>query len=802
MPKMKTHSGTKKRFRITGTGKVMREQAGKRHSREQVVRRARGASGTVEVSPRRRQEGQAAARSLSRIPDRPEHHPPAWTTWLRRRNARSNTQWHASRGQSTPTRSAGSTLERASGYRGQRSRLYRKAKEQVTHSLVYAYRDRRARKGDFRKLWIQRINAAARANGMTYNRLIQGLREGRVQVDRRMLADLAVNDPAAFIALVELREAALPADVNAQRERRGLSRVARPEQPRRGEPGLLTAPSARIKAGPAARRRAFRAQVRAFLAEGPQAVREALERRELRRRGVRRTDVADRHRDLRRSARLRRRPLVRPDPRRPIDGAVGHDHPARAWSPSASWSTYRWRRRTAEPRGWWRSAYRSATPATPARSIRTADAAGADAVVLTAESVDLYNPKCVRATSAACSTCRSPSAPTSPSRRRAWREPGLRVLAADGAGVRDLDDELDGGALAAPTAWLFGNEAGGCPTASTRSPTARCGSRSTAGPRASTSPRRPPSASTPRPAPNAVPDLGPQDLRRASRPSSRVSSPKANDSFITWAGSAVVRRRSDSCISGCSWTALACSSTSSVHTSMDARLLHRAADAESLDAAHSVEVYALALATGRLPAGAPGDCLRRHACSLNPPYWVRSGPTSLTTRWKATSALACPRTYAITAPSAWSMSLPVNPPALEKCETARADGDGVRTDARAGVDHLGNPRVPQHAGAKAVREQQRPGPPAGQFHARYVDLAVELVDGQFDQLVLGRHVPVEAGRTRRELGAELAHAQARRAPPGRAVRSPPARSAPGSGFPVPVRPVAAGSRSNPPGLPS
>jgi len=101
-------------------------------------------------------------------------------------------------------------LEQASGYRGQRSRLYRKAKEQVTHSLVYAYRDRRARKGDFRRLWIQRINAAARANGMTYNRLIQGLRLAGVEVDRRMLADLAVRDEAAFAALVQQAKAALP----------------------------------------------------------------------------------------------------------------------------------------------------------------------------------------------------------------------------------------------------------------------------------------------------------------------------------------------------------------------------------------------------------------------------------------------------------------------------------------------------------------------------------------------------------------------------------------------------------------
>lgn len=102
-------------------------------------------------------------------------------------------------------------LERASGYRGQRSRLYRKAKEQVTHSLVYAYADRRTRKGDFRRLWIQRINAGARANGMTYNRFIQGLKAAGVEVDRRMLAELAVSDPAAFASLVGIARAAVPA---------------------------------------------------------------------------------------------------------------------------------------------------------------------------------------------------------------------------------------------------------------------------------------------------------------------------------------------------------------------------------------------------------------------------------------------------------------------------------------------------------------------------------------------------------------------------------------------------------------
>lgn len=102
-------------------------------------------------------------------------------------------------------------LEQASGYRGQRSRLYRKAKEQVTHSMGYSYRDRRARKGDFRRLWIQRINAGCRANGMTYNRFIQGLKAAEIEVDRRMLAELAVNDAPAFAQLVELAKANVPA---------------------------------------------------------------------------------------------------------------------------------------------------------------------------------------------------------------------------------------------------------------------------------------------------------------------------------------------------------------------------------------------------------------------------------------------------------------------------------------------------------------------------------------------------------------------------------------------------------------
>ena len=98
-------------------------------------------------------------------------------------------------------------LEQASGYRGQRSRLYRKAKEQVTHSFVYSYDHRRKRKGDFRSLWIQRINAACRAQGMTYNRFINGLKNAGVEVDRKILADLAVTDANAFNALVDVAKA-------------------------------------------------------------------------------------------------------------------------------------------------------------------------------------------------------------------------------------------------------------------------------------------------------------------------------------------------------------------------------------------------------------------------------------------------------------------------------------------------------------------------------------------------------------------------------------------------------------------
>ncbi len=109
-------------------------------------------------------------------------------------------------------------LEQAKGYYGNKSRSYRAANEQLLHSMQYAYRDRRARKGEFRKLWIQRINAAARENGLSYSRFIAGLHRAGVEVDRKILADLAVTDADAFGALVAVasgKPGELPAEETA-----------------------------------------------------------------------------------------------------------------------------------------------------------------------------------------------------------------------------------------------------------------------------------------------------------------------------------------------------------------------------------------------------------------------------------------------------------------------------------------------------------------------------------------------------------------------------------------------------------
>lgn len=100
-------------------------------------------------------------------------------------------------------------LKKAKGYYSARGKHFRAANEQVLHSGVYAYRDRRARKGDFRRLWIMRINAAARENGLSYSKLISGLRLAEVEVDRKILAELAVNEPQAFAALADVAKQSL-----------------------------------------------------------------------------------------------------------------------------------------------------------------------------------------------------------------------------------------------------------------------------------------------------------------------------------------------------------------------------------------------------------------------------------------------------------------------------------------------------------------------------------------------------------------------------------------------------------------
>jgi large subunit ribosomal protein L20 len=108
-------------------------------------------------------------------------------------------------------------LDQTSGYYGARSRRYRAAKEQLAHSLQYAYRDRRDRKGQFRRLWITRIGAAARLNGTTYSAFIHGLTVAGVDLDRKVLADLAVRDPAAFASLVEVSKGAADAEPKPKR---------------------------------------------------------------------------------------------------------------------------------------------------------------------------------------------------------------------------------------------------------------------------------------------------------------------------------------------------------------------------------------------------------------------------------------------------------------------------------------------------------------------------------------------------------------------------------------------------------
>ena len=332
-------------------------------------------------------------------------------------------------------------LEQAKGYYGNKSRSYRAANEQLMHSMQYAFRDRRARKGDFRKLWIQRINAGARQHGMSYSRLINGLHLAGVEVDRKVLADLAVSDPEAFGALVATAQDAL-----AQRARgRGrflTQRLAFTHRRVRRLRGLL-------------QKRSARWSERAFVAEGAELIRCALDA------GVPvesvyvSPDGADDRavQEVCRRAEAGGRAGLPPGRRRP--GAGGRHRHAAAGAG-----------RAAHARGAAGRDRRRGRPATGALVVvlvdvrdpgnagtvlRAADAAGSTAVVFAGDSVDPYNPKTVRAS--AGSLFHVPAGRAARPARR-WPPsspaPGFRTLATvvrDGEDYAGLDWSVPDGAV-------------------------------------------------------------------------------------------------------------------------------------------------------------------------------------------------------------------------------------------------------------------------------------------------------------------------------------------------------------------
>ena len=201
MPKMKTHRGAAKRFKVTGTGKITRRKAFRAHLLEKKpTRRTRrlGAPGRGRPAATRSASSACSAADTRRLASHA----------VRRREFQSMARVKRS---VHSKKSRRKVLARAEGYRGSRSRSVRKANEQVMHSGNYAYRDRRARKGEFRRLWIVRINAACRENDISYSRFVAGLKAAEIEVDRKILADLAVRDSAAFGALVTTAREALEA---------------------------------------------------------------------------------------------------------------------------------------------------------------------------------------------------------------------------------------------------------------------------------------------------------------------------------------------------------------------------------------------------------------------------------------------------------------------------------------------------------------------------------------------------------------------------------------------------------------
>ena len=173
MPKMKTHSGAKKRFKLTANGKVRARHSFTSHQLEhKSPKRKRHLGHPGDPQGRGHQARQEAAGGQLQV-----------TRVKRSVNARKKRR---------------ATLERAKGFRGEANSNYKRAKEAVMKADAYAYRDRRNRKRDFRRLWIVRINAAARQNGMSYGNFIHGLKLAGIELDRKVLADIAVRDPETF----------------------------------------------------------------------------------------------------------------------------------------------------------------------------------------------------------------------------------------------------------------------------------------------------------------------------------------------------------------------------------------------------------------------------------------------------------------------------------------------------------------------------------------------------------------------------------------------------------------------------
>ena len=186
MPKMKSHSGAKKRFKKTATGKLKARHAFSSHILEKKSPKYKRKLGEPRVDLEGRREDR---------PPAPRRERPM-TRVKRSVHARKKRR---------------ATLERAKGYRGEAHSSYRRAKEAVMKADSYAYRDRRNRKRDFRRLWITRINAAARQNGMSYGTFMHGLKLAGIEIDRKVLADIAVRDADTFRRFAEAAREALPA---------------------------------------------------------------------------------------------------------------------------------------------------------------------------------------------------------------------------------------------------------------------------------------------------------------------------------------------------------------------------------------------------------------------------------------------------------------------------------------------------------------------------------------------------------------------------------------------------------------